>query len=163
MLCSQTEKFVIFPWQGSSRIIKVQNMIYTHSITTARHLLFYTTACYIYVFAGMGDAINVQWFVEYTLQEKCSEQSGPCPACVCSTINMLGAGFQSSLRRCWRTGGRQISKLELSTGQIFTFTRPSQCLSCRGHFYYRTIPCQYKVHINITRMEVVTSQIRKTW
>ena len=45
----------------------------------------------------------------------------------------------------------------------FTFTRPPQCLSCRGHFYYRIIPCQYKVHINITRMEVVTSQIRKTW
>ena len=45
----------------------------------------------------------------------------------------------------------------------FTFTRPPQCLSCRGHFYYRIIMCQYKVHINITRMEVVTSQIRKTW
>ena len=45
----------------------------------------------------------------------------------------------------------------------FTFTRPPQCLSCRGHFYFRIIPCQYKVHINITRMEVVTSQIRKTW
>ena len=95
----------------------------------------------------------------------------PASQLILSTVKFLHLflNFYSGFRTTWalRWYSNHLlywSHLTSKLHHIFTFTRPPQCLSCRGHFYYRIIPCQCKVHINIiTRMEVVTSQIRKTW
>jgi hypothetical protein len=50
-------------------------------------------------------------------------------------------------RKMWKSSKTEMMWKENKSVEIFyklfTFTRPPQCLSCRGHFYYRIIPCQY--------------------
>ena len=53
-------------------------------------------------------------------------------------------GFMDKIRKSDKLALKmlQLEAMRDVRSVTFTFTHPPQCLSCRGHFYFRIIPCQ---------------------